>query len=75
MGANMQKQAVPLMIPQAPLVGTELEYRAAIDTGDVVLARSDGTVIDVDAEKIVVEGKGTRDEYSLTSSCARTRAP
>ena len=66
MGANMQRQAVPLMIPQAPLVGTGLEYRAAIDTGDVVLARSDGSVIDVDAEKIVVEGKGTRDEYPLT---------
>ena len=66
MGANMQRQAVPLMIPQAPLVGTGLEYRAAVDTGDVVLARSDGTVIDVDAEKIVVEGKGTRDEYALT---------
>ena len=66
MGANMQKQAVPLMIPQAPLVGTGLEYRAAVDTGDVVIARSDGAVIDVDAEKIVVEGKGTRDEYSLT---------
>ena len=66
MGANMQRQAVPLMIPQAPLVGTGLEYRAAIDTGDVVLAKSDGTVIDVDAEKIVVEGKGTRDEYLLT---------
>ena len=66
MGANMQRQAVPLMIPQAPLVGTGLEYRAAIDTGDVVLAKSDGTVIDVDAEKIVVEGKGTRDEYALT---------
>ncbi len=42
MGANMQKQAVPLMIPQAPLVGTGLEYRAAVDTGDVVLARSAG---------------------------------
>ncbi len=66
MGANMQRQAVPLMIPQAPLVGTGLEYRAAIDTGDVVLARNDGTVIDVDAEHIVVEGKGTRDEYRLT---------
>ena len=39
MGANMQRQAVPLMITQAPLVGTGLEYRAAIDTGDVVLAR------------------------------------
>ena len=40
MGANMQRQAVPLMIPQAPLVGTGLEYRAAVDTGDVVLART-----------------------------------
>ena len=66
MGANMQRQAVPLMIPQAPLVGTGLEYRAAIDTGDVVLSRTDGTVIDVDAEKIVVEGKGSREEYALT---------
>ena len=66
MGANMQRQAVPLMIPQAPLVGTGLEYRAAVDTGDVVLARGDGAVVDVDAERIVVEGKGTRDEYPLT---------
>ncbi|HYI74361.1 MAG TPA: DNA-directed RNA polymerase subunit beta [Gaiellaceae bacterium] len=66
MGANMQKQAVPLMIPQAPIVGTGLEFRAAVDTGDVVLAHNDGTVIDVDAEKIVVEGRGTRDEYPLT---------
>ena len=66
MGANMQRQAVPLMIPQAPLVGTGLEYRAAVDTGDVVLSRSDGTVIDVDAEKIVIEGKGSREEYALT---------
>ena len=38
MGANMQRQAVPLMITQAPLVGTGLEYRAAIDSGDAVLA-------------------------------------
>jgi len=66
MGANMQKQAVPLMIPQAPLVGTGLEFRAAVDSGDVVLARNDGAVIDVDAERIVVEGRGTRDEYPLT---------
>jgi DNA-directed RNA polymerase subunit beta len=66
MGANMQKQAVPLMIPQAPLVGTGIEYRAAVDTGDVVLARHDGTVIDVDAEHLVIEGKGSRDEYALT---------
>jgi DNA-directed RNA polymerase subunit beta len=66
MGANMQKQAVPLMIPQAPIVGTGLEFRAAVDTGDVVLAQNDGTVVDVDAERIVVEGRGTRDEYPLT---------
>jgi DNA-directed RNA polymerase subunit beta len=66
MGANMQKQAVPLMIPQAPIVGTGLEFRAAVDTGDVVLAHNDGTVVDVDAERIVVEGRGTRDEYPLT---------
>jgi DNA-directed RNA polymerase subunit beta len=66
MGANMQRQAVPLMIPQAPLVGTGVEYRAAIDTGDVVMSRTDGAVIDVDAEKIVIEGKGTREEYNLT---------
>ena len=42
MGANMQRQAVPLMIPQAPLVGTGLEYRAAVDSGDVVVAKSAG---------------------------------
>src|SRR5215217_9300699 len=66
MGANMQRQAVPLMIPQAPLVGTGLEYRAAVDTGDVVLSNTDGTVIDVDATHIVVEGKGSRDAYDMT---------
>jgi DNA-directed RNA polymerase subunit beta len=67
MGANMQKQAVPLMITQAPLVGTGLEYRAAIDTGDVVLASTAGTVADVDAERILVETKdGGKNEYPLT---------
>src|SRR5438105_6323700 len=66
MGANMQRQAVPLMITQAPLVGTGIEFRAAVDTGDVVLAHGDGAVVDVDAERIVVEGRGTRDEYPLT---------
>jgi DNA-directed RNA polymerase subunit beta len=66
MGANMQKQAVPLMIPQAPLVGTGLEYRAAVDTGDVVLATSPGQVTDVDAEKVVIETKDGTDSYDLT---------
>jgi DNA-directed RNA polymerase subunit beta len=66
MGANMQRQAVPLMITQAPIVGTGLEYRAAIDTGDVVLSHRPGTVADVDAERIVVETKDGKDEYPLT---------
>src|SRR5262245_33760972 len=66
MGANMQRQAVPLMITQAPFVGTGLEYRAAIDTGDVVLARESGQVVDVDAEKIVLETKDGKDSYDLT---------
>ncbi|MFN2629727.1 MAG: DNA-directed RNA polymerase subunit beta [Gaiellaceae bacterium] len=67
MGANMQRQAVPLMITQAPLVGTGLEYRAAVDTGDVVLAHAAGTIIDVDADKITVETKdGGKDDYPLT---------
>jgi len=66
MGANMQRQAVPLMITQAPLVGTGLEYRAAVDTGDVVLSQNPGQVVDVDAEKIVVETKDGKDTYELT---------
>lgn len=66
MGANMQRQAVPLMITQAPLVGTGLEYRAAVDTGDVVVSKAAGTVADLDADKIVVETKDGKDEYTLT---------
>jgi DNA-directed RNA polymerase subunit beta len=66
MGANMQRQAVPLMITQAPIVGTGLEYRAAVDTGDVVIADRAGTVADVDADTIVVETKDGRDDYQLT---------
>ncbi|MDQ2981385.1 MAG: DNA-directed RNA polymerase subunit beta, partial [Actinomycetota bacterium] len=66
MGANMQRQAVPLMITQAPLVGTGLEYRAAVDTGDVILADDAGSVVDVDADRIVVDGKNGKNEYPLT---------
>jgi DNA-directed RNA polymerase subunit beta len=66
MGANMQRQAVPLMITQAPLVGTGLEYRAAVDTGDVVLAGEAGQVVDVDAEKVVIDTKDGKDTYDLT---------
>ncbi len=66
MGANMQRQAVPLLVRQAPLVGTGLEYRAAVDSGDVVVSEKAGNVVDVDADKIVVESKDGRDEYTLT---------
>src|SRR5436190_1891165 len=66
MGANMQRQAVPLMIAQAPIVGTGLEYRAAVDPGDVVLAQAGGTVVDVEADHITVETKDGRDDYHLT---------
>ncbi len=59
MGSNMQRQAVPLLKAEAPLIGTGVETRAAYDTGDVVLAQNAGEVTYVDAEKIVV-GK---DEY------------
>ncbi|MGH3061828.1 MAG: DNA-directed RNA polymerase subunit beta, partial [Gaiellaceae bacterium] len=65
MGSNMQRQAVPLMITEPPLIGTGLEYRAAIDTGDVVVTRGAGTVADVEADQIVVETKDGREEYEL----------
>ncbi len=54
MGSNMQRQAVPLLRTDAPVVGTGMERRAAVDTGDVVLAKTKGTVDYVDAERIVV---------------------
>ncbi|MGI8412349.1 MAG: DNA-directed RNA polymerase subunit beta, partial [Solirubrobacteraceae bacterium] len=66
MGSNMQRQAVPLLVTDAPLVGTGMERRAAIDTGDVVLALNAGTVAELDAEQIVVQTEdGVRDEYPL----------
>ncbi len=65
MGANMQRQAVPLMITEPPVIGTGLEYRAAVDTGDVVLAKNAGTVVDVDADQVVVETKDGKDEHEL----------
>ena len=55
MGANMQKQAVPLVVPEAPYIGTGVEARAARDAGDVVLAEGDGIVTEVSGDQIVVE--------------------
>jgi DNA-directed RNA polymerase subunit beta len=65
MGSNMQAQAVPLLKPESPLIGTGMERRAAVDTGDVVLAENDGEVTYVDAERIVVSHGQKRDEYEL----------
>ncbi len=64
MGSNMQRQAVPLLTSDAPLVGTGMERRAAVDSGDVLLAKSAGTVGYVDANEIVIDGSG-KDEYEL----------
>ena len=62
MGANMQKQAVPLVVPEAPYIGTGVEARAARDAGDVVMAEGDGTVVDVSGDQITVEYKaGAKD--------------
>src|SRR2546426_10437614 len=65
MGSNMQRQAVPLLKTEAPLIGTGMETRAAIDTGDVLLAESDGEVTYVDAERITVTHGSKKDEYEL----------
>jgi DNA-directed RNA polymerase subunit beta len=62
----MQRQAVPLMVSEAPLVGTGMEHRAAVDTGDVVVVRRAGTVAAVDATRIIVEVRGgEHDQYEL----------
>ena len=78
MGSNMQRQAVPLMTTEAPLVGTGMERKAAVDSGSVVIARRGGTVGFVDADRIVIEVSdkepipegeifdwSSRDEYEL----------
>ena len=66
MGANMQRQAVPLLRSEAPYVGTGMEFRAAADTGDVLVARNAGTVERVVSEKVTVRREdGETDEYRL----------
>jgi len=67
MGTNMQRQAVPLITPQAAIVGTGVERRAAQDSGYVVLAEFDGTVVESDGGRLVVESDdGKRQEVKLT---------
>ncbi|HEU4528799.1 MAG TPA: DNA-directed RNA polymerase subunit beta, partial [Actinomycetota bacterium] len=58
MGANMQRQAVPLLRSEAPIVGTGVEFRAAVDAGDVVIAEEPGVVEDVAADQVVVRERG-----------------
>ncbi|RHD34898.1 DNA-directed RNA polymerase subunit beta [Collinsella sp. AM31-2AC] len=65
MGANMQRQAVPLVHPAAPYVGTGMERRAALDSGEVTLAKNAGEVIFADAAKIIVKHASGMDEYHL----------
>lgn len=66
MGANMQRQAVPLLNPHTPLVGTGMEYQAARDSGTAIVAKADGIVTYVDARKIVVEENDGPRNYRLT---------
>ena len=66
MGANMQRQAVPLMVTQNPVVGTGMEYKAAVDSGVCILAKEDGLVTNVTADVITVFSKeGKERKYEL----------
>jgi DNA-directed RNA polymerase subunit beta len=66
MGANMQRQAVPLLRPDAPIVGTGMEYRAAKDSGSLIVAEEDGEVLSVDAKGIDVRtADGVEKTYEL----------
>ncbi|MBD5081621.1 MAG: DNA-directed RNA polymerase subunit beta [Ruminococcaceae bacterium] len=67
MGANMQRQAVPLMVTQNPVVGTGMEYKAAVDSGVCVLAKEDGVVTRVTADSVTIysEADGKDHKYEL----------
>ena len=67
MGANMQRQSVPLLKAEAPIVGTGVEYVAARDSGVEIISKADGIVEYVDARRIVVKNKNGKDEYSLAN--------
>jgi len=65
MGANMQRQAVPLLTSESPIVGTGIEYRAAKDCGITILAKEAGIVEKVTADEIVIKTKKGKDKYKL----------
>ena len=67
MGSNMQRQAVPLLVPEAPIVGTGMEYKAAHDSGVVILAKEDGVVEKVGGDTIVIKDNlGERHTYKMS---------
>ena len=67
MGSNMQRQAVPLLTTEAPVVGTGMEEKTAVDSGVCVVAKKNGTIESSESKRIVVRNDdGTRDEYRLT---------
>jgi DNA-directed RNA polymerase subunit beta len=72
MGSNMQRQAVACVKPEAPLVGTGMERRAAKDSGEVVVAEEDGIVKKVDADCIVIKTKGPNNSKSRKSLTSQT---
>ena len=65
MGSNMQRQAVPLMVTESPIVGTGIEYKAAVDSGVVVLSKKDGFVEKLSADEIVINSGGESESYKL----------
>ncbi|NLB90653.1 MAG: DNA-directed RNA polymerase subunit beta, partial [Clostridiales bacterium] len=66
MGSNMQRQAVPLLMPQAPYIGTGMEYKAAHDSGVVLLSKAEGTISYVSADEIIVTDKiGVKHSHKL----------
>ena len=65
MGANMQRQAVPLIRAHAPFVGTGMEFRAALDSGELICAEHEGDVVEVDAAHIVVKTAAGPERYDL----------
>ncbi|MGN0550207.1 MAG: DNA-directed RNA polymerase subunit beta [Acutalibacteraceae bacterium] len=66
MGSNMQRQAVPLLRTETPIVGTGMEYKAAVDSGTVVLCKNDGVVVHVNADYVEVQTAQGIDRYNLT---------
>jgi DNA-directed RNA polymerase subunit beta len=67
MGSNMMRQSVPLMRAEAPLIGTGMEFRAAVDAGDVITATKSGVVTEVDADSVtVMADDGTYQTYSIS---------